>query len=154
MLKSIAIAAATIISSQSFAIVPYIGPVLIKTTNSGYVAPGYNTLTKCELYNNTMFNSKIVLTYGAGNVQSEITKEIKITGDLAKTISDSQRGPFSREMAPVDGPGVVYTARKANPNGSYQDVVLFNDNGGDGNRVTNNSFEAITLRNFLDLNCK
>ncbi|KAB8040810.1 hypothetical protein GCL60_02460 [Silvanigrella paludirubra] len=153
MLKFIAISAA-IITSNAFAIVPYIGPVLIKTTNTGYVAPGYNTFTKCELYNNSMFSSKIVLTYSAGNIQSEITKEVKITGDLAKSISDSQRGPFLREMAPVDGPGVVYTARKANPNGSYQDIILLNDNGGDGNRVTNNSIEAISLRNFLDLNCK
>lgn len=155
MLKLISVAVA-IISSNAFAssIIPYIGPVLIKTTHSGFVAPGYNTYTKCEIFNNVMFNSKVVLTNGAGNIQSELTKEVKITGELAKTISDSQKGPFAREMAPVDGPGVIYLARKANPNGSYEEIVLFNDNGGDGTRVTNRSQESITLRNFIDLNCK
>lgn len=145
-----------LISSYSFAasIIPYIGPVLIKTTNSGFVAPFYSTSTKCEIYKNSMFNNKVVITTTAGNIQNEYTKEVKITGDLEKTIADSQRGPFMREMAPVDGPGVVYSARKANPNGSYEEVILLNDNGGDGTKVTNKSNEAITLKNFIDMNCK
>ncbi len=155
MLKLITLSA-TIFSAQSFAssIIPYIGPVLIKSTHSGFVAPGFNTYTKCEIYNNVMFPSKIVLTNGAGNIESEISKEIKITGDLAKTIADSQKGPYTKEMAPVDLPGVTYLARKANPNGSYEEIILFSDNGGDGRKITNRSTEATSLRNFIDLNCK
>ncbi len=146
----------SVFCAQAFAssIIPYIGPVLIKTTHSGFVAPGYNTYTKCEIYNNVMFPSKIVITNGAGSLESEVSKEIKLTGDIAKTIVDAQKGPFIREMAPVDGPGVSYLARKANPNGSYEEIILFSDNGGDGKRVTNKATEAISLRNFIDLNCK
>lgn len=155
MLKYIALPVA-LLSLQAFAnsIIPYIGPVLIKTTHAGYVTPGYFTQTKCEIYNNIMFPSKVVITASAGNLTSEVTKEIKISGDLAKTIADSQKGPFMREIAPVDGPGVTYLARKANPNGSFEEIILLDDNGGNGRKVLNKSIDAAFLRNFIDLNCK
>lgn len=146
MFKSIALFA-TLISTNAFA--AYNGPLLVKSTHSGYVGPGYHTYTKCEIYKN-----QVVLTIGAENVQSSQTKNISINGDLAKAIEDASKGPYVDQIAPVDGPGVIYTATKISQNGNIENVTLLKDTGGDGRKSENRSPAAIGLRNFLDLNCK
>ena len=146
MFKSIALFA-TLFSTSAFA--AYNGPLLIKSTHSGYVAPGYRTYTKCEIY-----KDQIVLTTRAENIESVQTKNITINGDLAQAIDDASKGPFDIQIAPVDGPGTIYTATKVLQSGNTMEVILLNNNGGNGKIIENRSPAAIGLRNFLDFNCK
>lgn len=137
----------SIISLNAFA--SYTGPLLSKTTATGYVAPGYRTYTHCEIYSN-----KIVLTQSAEGIQSIQTKNYTLNGNLIQAIEEASKGPVREEVAPVDGPSRVYKAKKVLTNGSIEVVDLATDTGGNGKKTENQSPAARGLRNFLDMNCK
>lgn len=124
------------------------GSTLSKSTNSGFVAPGYRTATKCEIY-----SDKVVLTLSAEGVQSVQERKITLKGAIDKAIMDASKGLIEEETAPSDGPELVYEATQILPNDAMLRVDLGSYTGGDGKRTKNESAAARGLRNFLDLNC-
>ena len=133
----------------SQALAAYNGPLLSKSTHSGFVRPGYRIHTSCEIY-----SDKVVLKLAAENNQSTEERKITLQGDLSKSIEESSRGPIESQTAPVDGPGTYYKAFRILSDDGVETIDLATDSGGNGKRTINRSDAAQGLRNFIDMNCK
>jgi len=147
--KVLALGVLALVSSHSaFAI--YHGPLLLRETYPGHVAPGFRLTTQCQVW-----ADKVVRTVVSEGVSvSQSTAAMVSTPTLLKVIDAAKAGQLKRESAPVDGPGVVDVAIRILPNDGIEKIILLKANGGDGEVVTNLAAEAKGLRLLLDRLCK
>lgn len=151
MIKSFAYALAGLAFMSSVAEARYVGPLLVKEASTGFVIREYAKSQKCEVY-----ADKIVLTTtfgGAGPITSVETKNQTLSGDTINVLKQASKAKLVSQTGAVDGPTVKYTGFLINPNDSVTKVMIYDENGGSGQIMTNPSSEALVLKNILNDLC-
>ena len=138
----------------SFALLPTLacGDILLeKTTGTGMVPESYALRTRCTLDS----NGQLELHYQLSDLTSHRVQQMQLSVlAINRVISEAAAGKVSDEAFPVDGPSSSYVAyRKNKTTGATQQIVLFSEDGGSGNKSVNDAPAALKLKNFLDLNC-
>lgn len=72
---------------------------------------------------------------------------------LRAAIREAQKGTIRTEQLPVDVETKIYRAYRRLADGSYERVLLWESNGGSGQKNINESRAATKLRNFIDVAC-
>lgn len=124
--------------------------LLEKVTYPGFVMQSYAISTQCQL----MDNGQIMRTKQLGGLTSNQVLPLKLSVDTIKTsIKTAALGKITIENAPVDMPTISYRAYQKQSNGKWKQILLWEQNGGSGENKTNDSTEATTLKNFININC-
>jgi hypothetical protein len=124
-------------------------PLLEKVTTPGFVMPEYAITTRCTL-NDT---GQMTIKYVIGNINSVQTRSIALTKLAIQAAINNAAGHTS--WGPVlvaDAPVQTYAAYQRQPDGTSKRIVLWQSTGGT-NVATNNTSDAVRLRNLIDLNC-
>lgn len=134
----------------SLAQAAYTGPLLVKEANTGFTPPEYAQSQKCEVY-----ADKTVLTirFGSSQVLSVATKNQTLEGPSNELLLKAQSAVVETKAGPVDGPTVRYYGFLINPNDSVSKVLLFEENGGNGQILNNTATEAVILRQVIESSC-
>jgi len=89
-----------------------------------------------------------------GELGSSRVQQLQLTGAaLRQKIRAASGGEILEETYPVDAETWIYRAWKPAADGSAVEVLLYEENGGTGQRRINQDRAARMLKNFLDLNC-
>ncbi len=147
-MKTLALGALALVSTHSaFAI--YHGPLVLRQTTPGHVAPGFRVTTQCQVW-----ADKVVRTVVSEGVSvSQSTAATVSYPTLEKAIEAAKAGKLEKTSAPADGPGVVDMAIRILPNDGIERITLLKANGGDGEVVKNLAPQAQGLRLLLDKLC-
>ena len=124
-------------------------PLLEKDTISGFISPAYAINKTCVIHRaGTMVNS-----YNLGGLASQRSTVLKLSLAKIVTMINNAALGFLTPGQPTaaDQGGVEYYAYQPQAGGSLKKIVLWQIGG--GTPQLNNSAEALTLRNFIDLNC-
>jgi hypothetical protein len=121
-------------------------PLLEKDTISGFISPAYAINKTCVIHRaGTMVNS-----YNLGGLASQRSTVLKLSlAKIVTMINNAALGSLTPGQ-PIPDAGIVeYYAYQPQADGSLKKIVLWQG----GAPQLNNSAEALTLRNFIDLNC-
>lgn len=123
-------------------------PLLEKDTSPGFVSPSYAISKTCVIHRaGIMINS-----YNLAGLSSQRIMPLKLSlAKIITMINNATLGALTTGQSTVDTGSVRYYAYQAQADGSFKKIVLWQV-GGVAPQV-NNSAEALTLRNFIDLNC-
>lgn len=123
--------------------------LLEKTTSRGFVMPAYGVTSRCSLTD----DGHLIQQYNLSTLMSKRVSAMQLSVINLKTmIKNTSFGMVTSEMFPVDAGTQTYRAFNIQA-GVVKSVLLYEENGGTGQKRTNNAPEALILRNFIDLNC-
>lgn len=124
---------------------------LEKSSNSGFTTPEQATSSLCVIKANGSIQTQLT----TGGLSTSKRDLVTIKGDWADLIATAIVGTINTAQYPVDANSISYriVPDKVPPNVKAQQIILFEQNGGTGSESVNGSPAAITLRNFMDLNC-
>jgi hypothetical protein len=110
----------------------------------------YAVSSRCTVSDTGLLTTQLQLSdlISKRNTQLQLT----IVKTTAK-INNAALGKITSSSFPVDGPTISYRAYQKLADGSIKQILLYEENGGTGVKKTNSSDAAVTLRNFIDLNC-
>jgi hypothetical protein len=125
--------------------------LLERLSYPGMSEAAYAVSTRCTLDD----TGQLAMHYRiGGELGSSRVQQMQLTlAALRAGIRQASRGEYSSEMMPVDAETWIYRAWKRADDGSYAEVVLFEENGGTGQKRVNQDMAARMLKNFIDLNC-
>lgn len=125
--------------------------LLERITAPGHVMEPYAVSSRCTLDDN-----EVVETYfQLGDLKSRRIQQAQLSlQTIRRAINDAASGAIFSEIFPVDAETQIYNAYKRKPDGTYQQVRLWEENGGRGEKKVNQAPSAMKLKNFIDLNCK
>lgn len=126
------------------------GVLLEKTTFPGFVMPSYAISKTCKIQEDGTLSLDISLD-GMTSKRSQLLRLTK--NSIKSKINEAAGGKILSESFPVDVPTVIYKAYQKQADGSYTAIVLYEANGGTGEKKTNDALSATTLMNFIDVNC-
>lgn len=126
------------------------GVLLEKVSYPGFVMPSYAINKSCTISD----NGQLTLLYQLGGMSSKRSVELQLTKTAIKTkIAEAALGAINSENFPVDVNTVIYRAYHKQDGSPAKAVLLYEENGGSGEKKVNDSEAAVALRNFIDLNC-
>lgn len=129
----------------------YIGPWLVKEARTGFTAAEYSKTQKCEI-----FADKTILTTnfgGSGRLISIETKNQSLDGSLTELLQRASIAKLVNQAGAVDGPSIKSYGFLINADDSLSKVDLYDENGGSGRILSNQSSEALILRNVIESLC-
>jgi hypothetical protein len=127
-------------------------PLLSKVVTPGFVAPGHQVGTACDVY-----PDHIVITtslYGAGIQTKEVKAAKTNLNQLNELLKKASLGHIDEKSGPVDGPTTVLSANFVSDTGVVVNVLLSENNGGNGRVRKNISNEADILTFTLNQLCR
>ena len=126
------------------------GVLLEKVNYPGFVMPSYAISKSCTISD----SGQLIMQYQLDGMSTKRTLPLQLTKASIKTkIAEAALGKISSESFPVDVNTVSYRAYQKQADGSDKKVLLFEENGGSGEKKINDSEAAVALRNFIDVNC-
>ena len=126
------------------------GVLLEKVNYPGFVMPSYAISKSCTISD----SGQLIMQYQLEGMSTKRTLPLQLTKASIKTkIAEAALGKISSESFPVDVNTVSYRAYQKQADGSDKKVLLFEENGGSGEKKINDSEAAVALRNFIDVNC-
>ena len=126
------------------------GVLLEKVSSPGFVMPSYAITKNCTISD----TGQLTLQYQLEAMSSKRTLPLQLTkASIKAKIAEAALGKISSESFPVDVGTVSYNAYQKQTDGSDKKVVLYEQNGGSGEKKVNDSEAAAALRNFIDVNC-
>ncbi len=126
------------------------GVLLEKVNYPGFVMPSYAISKSCTISD----SGQLIMQYQLDGMSTKRTLPLQLTKASIKTkIAEAALGKISSESFPVDVNTVSYRAYQKQADGSDKKVLLFEENGGSGEKKVNDSEAAVALRNFIDVNC-
>ncbi len=126
------------------------GVLLEKVNYPGFVMPSYAINKSCTISD----NGQLTMQYQLDGMSSKRTLPLQLTKARIKTkIAEAALGTINSENFAVDANTVSYRAYQKQADSPAKIVVLYEENGGSGEKKTNDSEAAVALRNFIDLNC-
>ncbi|MDO9105024.1 MAG: hypothetical protein Q7U57_08685 [Methylovulum sp.] len=126
------------------------GVLLEKISSPGFVMPSYAAGKNCAIRE----NGQLSMRYQLDDMNSSHTLTLHLSKSSINTkISEASLGVIHSEAFPVDANSVLYRAYQKQVDGSVKTVLLYEENGGSGEKKVNDSESAVALRNFIDLNC-
>jgi hypothetical protein len=126
------------------------GTLLEKVSSPGFVMSSYAIVKKCSITD----NGQMVQQYQLHEMASKRTTPLVLAkGSIKIKISEAALGTINTEGMPVDGPTISYRAYQKQAGSALKTVLLYEENGGSGQKSTNDSPSAVALRNFIDVNC-
>jgi len=126
------------------------GVLLEKVSYPGFVMPSYAINKSCTLSD----NGQLSLHYQLDGMSSKRTVALQLTkAGITAKIAEAALGTINSENFPVDANTVIYRAYQKQTDGPAKMVLLYEENGGSGEKKINGSQAAVALRNFIDLNC-
>jgi hypothetical protein len=126
------------------------GVLLEKVGYPGFVMPSYAINKSCTISD----NGQLTMQYQLDGMSSKRTLPLQLTKARIKTkIAEAALGTVNSESFPVDAGTVSYRAYQKPADSPTKMVMLYEENGGSGEKKTNDSEAAVALRNFIDLNC-
>ncbi|MCX7092061.1 MAG: hypothetical protein NTY50_01230 [Methylobacter sp.] len=126
------------------------GVLLEKVSYPGFVMTSYAINKSCTISD----NGQLTLHYQLDGMSSKRTVPLQLTKASIKTkIAEAALGVINSENFPVDVNTVIYRAYQKQDDSPAKAVLLYEENGGSGEKKVNDSEAAVTLRNFIDLNC-
>jgi hypothetical protein len=125
--------------------------LLERVTEPGMTEAVWAVSTRCTIDE----NGQLALHYRLGaELGSSRVQQLQLTlAALRSGIRQASRGEFVDEAIGVDGETWIYRAWKRADDGSQAEVLLYEENGGSGQKRVNQSAAARMLKNFIDLNC-
>jgi hypothetical protein len=125
-------------------------PLLEKVTSPGFVMAEYAITTSCVIHG----NGRMTIGYRLGDLSSSRTVPLTLSSaEIKAAIAEAAKGKITTESYAVDVPTVTYNAYQRRGTGTPKQVLLFELNGGSGEKRVNESSGATRLRNFIDVNC-
>jgi hypothetical protein len=126
------------------------GVLLEKVKYPGEVMPSYAISSRCTLSDTGL----LVQHQQLGDLISKRKTQLQITtANIKAKITQTALGKVTSSIFPVDAQTIIYRAYQKQPDGSVKQILLYEENGGSGQKKVNDAQEAIALRNFIDLNC-
>lgn len=127
----------------------YAGILLEKVSYAGFVMESHAINKTCTISD----NKQLLKTYQLMAMRSKQRIELDLSVNAIKAkITEAKAGEIQAEIFPVDAPTVIYRAYQKT-NGKIESVLLYEENGGSGQKNTNMAESAVALRNFIDLHC-
>ncbi|MFZ2724709.1 MAG: hypothetical protein WAX77_00485 [Methylococcaceae bacterium] len=127
------------------------GILLEKVNYPGFVMDSYAATKHCAIHD----NGQLSLDYQLTDLYSKQSLPLKFSRAAIKNkIALADTGTINTEIFPVDANTVIYRAYLKQSDASIKTVLLYEENGGSGQKHSNTSEAAITLKNFIDLNCE
>jgi hypothetical protein len=124
--------------------------LLEKVKYPGYVMQSYAISSRCTLSDTGL----LVQHQQLGDLISKRKTQLQVTtANIKAKMTLAASGKITSSPFPVDPPTVIYRAYQKQPDGSTKQILLYEENGGSGQKKVNEAQEAIMLRNFIDLNC-
>ena len=126
------------------------GPLLIKSSGSGFTPAAWARSEVCELY-----QDKVVITKSYGFGESETTMSqtinIKLTGDIKAVIALSAKEKLQEtDNQMCDGPSTLTRALSENLS---EDLVLFNTGACGSKRKNRTGPYSFRLKDMIDTYC-
>jgi hypothetical protein len=126
------------------------GVLLEKVKYPGEVMPSYTISSRCTLSDTGL----LVQHQQLGDLISKRKTQLQVTtANIKAKVTLAAAGKVTSSTFPVDGQTIIYRAYQKQPDGSVKQILLYEENGGSGQKLVNETEEAIVLRNFIDLNC-
>lgn len=144
MNKIIALLAVSLVSTAQAAV------LLEKVSYPGFVMPSYALTKSCTLSDTGLLTQSYTLS--GMNSKRNQTLVINKTA-IVSNINQAATGIVSSDIFPVDAPTISYRAYQKQANGTMKMITLYEENGGSGFKKTNSAVAAVTLKNFIDVNC-
>ena len=149
-MKTYFISAFLLVAAPAFA--AYQGPLLVKTTQSGFTVPEYTQSQRCEIYADHVVKSQVI---GRDlEFKTKETRSVQTTADFASLLKGILASPIVTENGPVDVATVSYTGIQANALGVMTKVIIRSENGGTGEIQARDSAKARTTLVFIDSLCQ
>lgn len=124
--------------------------LLEKVTLPGEVLPGYDIRKNCVIQD----SGQLVIQYQLSGMNSKRTMPLQLSKPGIKIkIDEAATGTITSEIIPVDVATIIYRTYQKQIDGTIKTVLLYEENGGSGEKKINNSQAATALRNFIDVNC-
>lgn len=145
------------ISSYRWALLPLClastaqaGVLLEKVSYPGFVMPSYAISKNCAIYD----SGQLIIQYQLDGMNSKRIIPLQLSkSGIKMKIAEAAKGTINSESFPVDVATVIYRAYQKQADNTVQPVLLFEENGGSGEKKTNDAEAAVALRNFIDANC-
>lgn len=126
------------------------GVLLEKVNSPGFVMPSYAINKSCTISD----SGQLIMQYQLDGMSSKRALQLHLTKAGIKTkIAEAALGTINSESFPVDAGTVSYRAYQKQADSPAKMVLLYEENGGSGEKKVNDSEAATALRNFIDLNC-
>jgi hypothetical protein len=124
--------------------------LLEKVKSPGFVMTSYAVSSRCTISDTGLLTTQLQL----GELLSKRNTQLQLTTLKVKArIKEAALGNITTNSFPVDAATISYRAYQKQLDGTLKQILLFEQNGGSGVESKNNTEAAITLRNFIDLNC-
>lgn len=124
--------------------------LLQKISSPGFVMSTYAISKSCTITD----AGQLIMQFQLDGMNSKRSIPLQLTKASIKTkISEAALGTLNTESFPVDVPTISYYAFQKQADNTVKKVVLYEANGGSGQKITNDSQSAVALRNFIDVNC-
>ena len=126
------------------------GVLLEKVSYPGFVMPSYAISKSCTISD----SGQLIMQYQLDGMSSKRTLPLQLSKAGIKTkITEAALGTINSENFPVDVNTVIYRAYQKQADSPAKMVLLYEENGGSGEKKANDSEAAVALRNFIDINC-
>lgn len=126
------------------------GTLLEKVSTPGFVMSSYAITKKCTITD----SGQLIQQYQLAGMNSKRSTPLQLTkASIKANISEAALGAINSESFPVDAASISYRAFQKQAGSTVKTVLLYEENGGSGQKTINNSASAVALRNFIDVNC-